>query len=110
MLAYPGTQKIPINEGVAGSLLLNAETNTAVLFTWDLPELPQDQIYQIWLIDAGGNRISGGLFGTSPEYEYTSIQVVASSPLNDFVGLGVTIEPWGGSPGPTGPNVLKVNF
>ena len=110
MLAYPGTQKISIHEGVAGSLLLNAETNTAVLFTWDLPELPEDQTYQIWLIDAQGNRVSGGLFETSPENEYTTVQVAASSPLDDFVALGVTIEPWGGSPGPTGPNVLKVNF
>jgi len=110
MLAYPGTQKISIYEGAAGSLLLNAETNTAVLFTWDLPELPDDQTYQIWLIDAGGNRVSGGLFETSPENEYTTVRVAASSPLDDFVGLGVTIEPWGGSPGPTGANVLKVSF
>lgn len=110
MLAYPGTQKISINEGAAGSLLLNAETNTAVLFTWDLPELPVDQTYQIWLIDPQGNRISGGLFETSPENEYTSVRVAASSPLNDFVAIGVTIEPRGGSPGPTGNNVLKVKF
>ena len=110
MLAYPGTEKISLNEGIAGSLLLNPETNTAILFTWDLPKLPDGQTYQVWLIDAQGNRISGGLFETSPEQGYTSTQVSASSPLKDFVGLGVTIEPWGGSPGPTGPNVLKVNF
>ncbi len=110
MLAYPGTQKISFNEGIAGSLLLNAEANSAVLFTWELPELSDDKTYQIWLIDAQGNRVSGGLFTASPEQEYTSIQVIVSSPLKDFVGLGVTIEPWGGSPGPTGLNVLKVNF
>lgn len=110
MLAYPGTQKISFNEGVAGSLLLNPETNTAVLLTWELPELSGDETYQIWLIDAQGNRTSGGLFTNSPDQEYTSIQVIVSSPLIDFVGLGVTVEPWGGSPGPTGPNVLKVNF
>jgi len=110
MLAYPGTQKLSFNEGVAGSLLINAETNTAVLVTWELPELSDDKTYQIWLIDAQGNRTSGGLFTTTPEQEYTSIQVVVSSPLKDFVGLGVTVEPWGGSSGPTGPNVLKVNF
>jgi len=110
MLAYPGTQSISITEGVAGSLLMNPETNTAILFTWDLPELPNDQTYQIWLIDAQGNRVSGGLFAAYPEQSYTSIRVLASSPLTEFVGLGVTIEPLGGSPGPTGPNVLKVNF
>lgn len=110
MLAYPGTQTISITEGVAGSLLMNPETNTAILFTWDLPELPNDQTYQIWLIDAQGNRVSGGLFAAYPEQSYTSIRVLASSPLTEFIGLGVTIEPRGGSPGPTGPNVLKVNF
>lgn len=110
MLAYPETEKISFNEGFAGSLLLNPDTSTAILFTWDLPELPEGQTYQVWLIDAQGNRISGGIFETSSEQGYTSTQVAASSPLKDFVGLGVTIEPRGGSPGPTGPNVLKVNF
>jgi anti-sigma-K factor RskA len=110
MLAYPGTQTISITEGVAGSLLMNLESNTAILFTWDLPELPEGQTYQIWLIDVQGNRVSGGLFTAYSEQSYTSIRVLASSPLTEFVSLGVTIEPWGGSPGPTGPNVLKVNF
>lgn len=110
MLAYPNTQRISFNEGVAGSLLLNTETNKAIMFTWDLPELPDNQTYQIWLIDAQGNRISGGLFETYPEQGYTSVEVAVSSPLKGFVGLGVTIEPWGGSPGPTGTTVLKVNF
>jgi anti-sigma-K factor RskA len=110
MLAYPGTQTISVTEGVAGSLLMNPESNTAILFTWGLPELPEDQTYQIWLIDAQGNRISGGQFTPYPEQSYTAIRVLASSPLTEFIGLGVTIEPRGGSPGPTGPNVLKVNF
>lgn len=110
MLAYPGTQKISVNEGSAGSLLLNPDTNTAILFTWELAELPEDKVYQMWLIDARGNRVSGGIFVPDAQKGYTLTQVQASSSLTDYVGLGVTIEPRGGSAGPTGPNVLKVNF
>jgi len=111
ILAYPGTRTLPINgEGVAGSLLMNPETNTAVLYAWNLSELPGDKTYQIWLIDPQGNRVSGGLFVSQPEQIYTSASVASAVPFSDFVGLGVTIEPWGGSPGPTGPNVLRVNF
>jgi anti-sigma-K factor RskA len=110
MLAYPETKKLPISEGVAGSLLVDPDAKTAVLFTWNLPELAEDEIYQIWLIDSQGNRVSGGLFAPDLMQTYTSAKVTSPFPLSDFVGLGVTIEPWGGSPGPTGPNVLKVSF
>jgi len=110
MLAYPGTESLPISEGVAGSLLVNKETNTAVLFTWNLDELPENETYQIWLIDEQGNRASGGLFVAQSQQAYTSTNVALPAPLTNFVGLGVTIEPRGGSSGPTGRNVLKVSF
>jgi len=110
MLAYPETQKLPVSEGVAGSLLIDPYKNTAILFTWNLPELKEGEIYQIWLIDSQGNRISGGLFSPDPVQAYTSAKVASPIPLYEFVGLGVTVEPWGGSPGPTGPNVLKIKF
>lgn len=110
MLAYPETQKLPVSEGVAGSLLIDPDEKTAVLFTWDLPELGENETYQIWLIDSQGNRVSGGLFVPDAAQTYTSAKVISLLPLSEFVGLGVTIEPWGGSSGPTGPNILKVNF
>lgn len=110
MLAYPGTEKLSISQGVAGSLLVNKDTNTAVLFTWNLGELPENETYQIWLIDEQGNRASGGLFVAQPGQAYTSTSVSLPAPITDFVGLGVTVEPRGGSPGPTGKNVLKVSF
>lgn len=110
LLAYPGTQIISASETRSGSLLINTRSNTAILLTHDLPELPADKTYQIWLIDEQGNRVSGGLFLPQTEQAYNLVEVDRSYPLEDFVALGVTIEPWGGSPGPTGTNVLKVTF
>jgi anti-sigma-K factor RskA len=34
------------------------------------------------------------------------VQVVAPQPLDTYSALGITIEPAGGSPAPTGPKVL----
>jgi anti-sigma-K factor RskA len=30
--------------------------------------------------------------------------------LSDFTGIGVTVEPYGGSDQPTGPRIFKVDF
>ena len=111
LLAAPDTQVVSISGEAQGSLLLNYETNSAVLIVWDLPQLSKNETYQMWLIDAQGNRLSGGVFINPVDQDYTLVQIDASSTaLDHYVGFGVTVEPWGGSPGPTGPNVIKVDF
>jgi anti-sigma-K factor RskA len=110
ILAQPGTEIIPAGENGEGSLLINIETNTAVLLAQNLPDLPDDNVYQIWLIDPAGERVSGGLFSPNTDLTYEVIEVEVSDSLQNFVALGITIEPWGGSPGPTGTNIFKVTF
>ena len=112
MLAYPNTETILVSEGIAGSLLINRERNTAVLFTWHMPSAPSGKQYQIWLITADGERVSGGVFDALPGEEYTSAEIELEQDLDlaSFNRLGVTVEPMGGSPHPTGENVLRVDF
>lgn len=111
MLAYPETEMLPISgEGVAGTLLANRQRKIAVLLTWDLPTLEQGQTYQIWLISPDGERVSGGLFLPQRDQAYTLVVVQLSGPPGEYVGLGVTVEPAGGSPAPTTPPVLTVEF
>jgi len=113
MLAYPGTQALTIKADVqdlTGSLLVDKTQNTAVLFLWDLPNLETTQTYQVWLIDVNGKRISGGLFTAVATQDYTTVTIQSPIAMNNFVGIGVTIEPQGGSEGPTGPRVLIVNL
>jgi len=112
MLAYPSTQSLVVNpdvENLAGSMLVDGEKRIAVLVLWNLPELEAGQTYQAWLIDAGGNRVSGGLF-TPDGQRYTTITVRAPVPMGEFDGFGVTVEPEGGSEGPTGPRILTVDL
>ncbi len=112
MLAYPGTQSFPIAGGgsLSGSVLIDREQNTVALVMWHLPTLPQDQTYQIWLIEPNGHRISAGLFRSQEDTSYTTQPVFSKQALSDFAGIGVTVEPAGGSEQPTGPRVFKVDF
>ena len=113
MLAYPGTKALPVHADVgnlAGSMLVDEDKNTAVLVLWNLPQLEAENTYQVWLIDSTGKRISGGLFDPADEQGYTTVTIQSPVPIGKFVGLGVTIEPSGGSEGPTGPRVLAVNL
>lgn len=113
MLAHPGTQAITVHadvENLTGSMLVDKNRNTAVLFLWQLPKLESNQTYQAWLIDANGKRISGGLFTSLAGQEYTAVTIQSPVPMNNFIRVGVTIEPQGGSEGPTGPRVLIVNL
>lgn len=111
MLAYPGTESVPIEGGeVSGSLLINKEENTAVIIVWDLPPLPEDRTYQAWLVQPDGVRVSAAIFRPQAQQTYTTGVISTPQSLNMFSSLGVTVEPAGGSPAPTGDRVLKVDF
>ena len=113
MLAYPNTQTLTVSADVrnlTGSVLVDKTQDTAVFFLWNLPQLESTQTYQAWLVDTNGNRISGGLFSVAAGQGYTSVTIKAPSPLKNFIRIGVTVEPQGGSPKPTGQRVFVVNL
>jgi anti-sigma-K factor RskA len=111
MLAYPDTKSLPITgSDIAGTLLLDKEHSAAVLIAWDLPPLPENQTYQIWLIDPKGNRVSVGLFRPETGQRLTSKAIFVKQDISGFTGLGVTREPAGGSNQPTSPRIFKVDF
>ena len=71
----------------------------------NLRPLPPDRVYQVWLVK-DGRRYNGGYFTVdSSGYGQTLIFPYAS--IAEFEGIGITIEPIGGSSGPTGISVLK---
>jgi anti-sigma factor RsiW len=113
MLAYPGTQALEVSadvQSLTGSVLVHKDMTTAVLVLQNLPRLAAGQTYQIWLVDANGNRMSGGLFISSEGQDYTTASIQASDPIGQYIAIGVTIEPAGGSDQPTGERVLVVNL
>jgi len=111
MLSYPHTQSFPIQQdNVTGSVLIDTEYNNAVLILRGLPAIPEDQTYQVWLIAPDGKRTSAGLLRPQPDLAFISEPLSATQDLVNFVGVGMTIEPAGGSDSPKGQQVFRVDF
>jgi anti-sigma-K factor RskA len=111
MLTYPGVTTVSLEgTGVVGTLLLDKDHKFALLTVWYLPELEADQTYQAWLIDPQGERTSGGTFNPELKQPFTSATIISPEKLANYTGLGVTVEPAGGSSQPTGERVFIVDF
>lgn len=87
-----------------GLIVISRDGRHGTLVVDDLPQLDEERQYQLWLIK-DGERASGGVFSVGRN-GYGSLWVSSPEPLAEYTGFGVTIEPRGGSPGPTGEKVL----
>jgi anti-sigma-K factor RskA len=100
-----GTTKAP---DARGMIVYTMDGNSGFLVVNGLKALPSDHQYQLWLVKSG-KRVSGGVFSVDPG-GYQVLEVKSSSLLTTYDSFGITIEPWGGSPGPTGDKVLGGKF
>jgi anti-sigma-K factor RskA len=89
---------------VSGVMVISQDGASGTLVVDGLPALEAGKQYQLWLI-RNGQRASGGVFSVAPD-GYGMMVVQSSRPLTDYSSFGITIEPAGGSPGPTGKKVL----
>jgi len=87
-----------------GTLIIGPETRQGLFVVYSLPSLASTSQYQLWLVK-GAHRTNGGIFSVSPRGQ-ARLTVSAPRSLYTFDAFGVTIEPYGGSPGPTGKKVL----
>lgn len=91
----------PLAPNASGMLVLGDDQKTALLSVQDLPPLPADQTYQVWLFaDERAISKSGGFLHVDDRQRGVLLfdVPVAQQPYDE---LGVTIEPMGGSPRPT---------
>ena len=90
-----------------GMFMLSASGRVGYLVAGNLEPPPQGRVYQAWLIQ-DGQRTSGGTF--QPDASGWAVLPIRAREEGDtlarYQALGVTVEPAGGSPGPTGERVL----
>ena len=110
LVTYHESRTYELSGQAAGTVILNDELHSGALFMWGVAPLDAAHTYQIWLVQKDGKRVSGGLFKPEPGQPFVSALVSIPQPLTDFVALGVTVEPSGGSPGPTTPRVFGATF
>jgi anti-sigma-K factor RskA len=87
-----------------GTVVLEPGNREGVLAVTGLPMLDPAQQYQVWLI-RGKERRSAGVFSVNEE-GYGSLVLAVPADFRDFRNLGISIEPAGGSPAPTGARVM----
>lgn len=88
-----------------GRAYLDLRTDRVLVAVSRLPELPADREYQLWFVRPDGGRDSGGTFQVRGDGDGL---IFASAPagLGAYGRIGITVEPAGGSPAPTTPNVV----
>lgn len=92
----------------ATGVITVAADGTATLTITNLPPLTAEQQYQLWLI-RDGQRDSGAVFSVNADGS-AQVTIQATRPFASYQAFGITIEPAGGSPGPTGERVLGFNL
>jgi anti-sigma-K factor RskA len=81
------------------------ENDRAVLMAENMPQVPEDRTFQIWVIENDASR-PGGLFEIREEWVVTRVE----TPLDGADHIMVTVEPEGGSPQPTTDPILTARL
>lgn len=100
-VSLKGTEAQP---NAHGQLIADPKDRSAVLVITGLPPLEPGRTYQVWLID-GAAPVSAGLL-TVDENGQGVFVVDSDQAIGSFNALGISIEPEGGSPEPTGEIVV----
>jgi anti-sigma-K factor RskA len=101
LVRLKGTENAP---QTVGYLMVFADEKYGTLAVENAAVLDPTQQYQIWLIK-DGVRTSGGVFSVN-QVGYGVLEIWSDQPLQNYQSFGITIEPAGGSPQPTGKKVL----
>jgi anti-sigma-K factor RskA len=109
LLTAPDTLKVTLVSGAArampeGKAFYHPQKGL-LFYAADLPALPPNRTYQLWLVPAEGNPISAGVFQVDA---HGNGQVLLPNLPSGVIAkaFAVTVEPAGGVPQPTGTKVL----
>ncbi|MBT2493517.1 anti-sigma factor [Streptomyces sp. ISL-96] len=89
----------------AGTVVVSKSRDQAVFTTTGLAQPPKGKVYQLWFNDEGTMR-SAGLI----DPDRTSTITLLDGPVDKATGIGITLEPAGGSPQPTSPPLTLTPF
>lgn len=89
-----------------GRVYIDPETSEGMLMVRNLPPLPQGRVYQLWVARANGERESAGILTWTDKAGNGYTLIKCPDTLARWNTFGVTEEPTGGSPAPTGSRLL----
>ncbi|MFI5662828.1 anti-sigma factor domain-containing protein [Streptomyces sp. NPDC051684] len=98
VLAAPDarTGSARLGDGASGTVVVSKSQDRAVFIASGMAHPPQGKVYQLWY-DDGGTMRSAGLMDTARSDQ----AVLLSGGVDGASGMGITVEPAGGSDRPT---------
>ena len=106
--SQPGAVRVTLSGEGNGVLVLLPQNGYVELTVSDLPPLQPGQVYQLWLLGRPAPISTGTFAGDAEGAGRLALEGVAWSP--DYTGVAITIEPLGGSPGPTSDIVAQADL
>ncbi|MGW6061500.1 anti-sigma factor [Streptomyces sp. NPDC055189] len=94
-----------LTDGATGTVVVAKSLNQAAFVAAEMPGPPSGKVYQLWFNDDGTMR-SAGLMDPARSTE----AVLLDGPVDQASGIGITVEPAGGSDEPTSDPVALMNF
>ncbi|MFD7651969.1 anti-sigma factor, partial [Streptomyces albidoflavus] len=109
VLAAPDTrsESARLGEGTRATVVVSASLDEAVLLAADMPAPPEGKVYQLWF-DDGGTMRSAGLMPPSRGDGVEAVRLEGG--VGEASGVGITVEPPGGSEQPTSDPVGLLNL
>ncbi|KUF18109.1 anti-sigma factor [Streptomyces silvensis] len=107
LLAAPDarTRTAKLAGGARATVVVSEGRDRAAFLATGMAEPPRGKVYQLWFNDKGTMR-SAGLM----DPERTTSALVMKGRVGEATGMGVTVEPAGGSPEPTTKPVALLDF
>lgn len=96
----------PNAPNASGRIYLSPDRQEAAMSVWRLPPLPPDQTYQLWFQLDDQTRVSITTFSVDAKGAAV-VRLNVPRMARPYVQCGITLEPRGGSPQPTGPRMLS---
>ncbi|MER6637199.1 anti-sigma factor domain-containing protein [Streptomyces microflavus] len=91
--------------GARGTVVVSQDRNQAVFLASGMERPPSGKVYQLWFNDEGTMR-SAGLMNPAASDD----AVLLDGPVDRATGMGITVEPAGGSAEPTSDPVALMDF
>ncbi|MET9929002.1 MULTISPECIES: anti-sigma factor [unclassified Streptomyces] len=99
------TTSSDLGGGARATVVVSQDRNRAVILASGMERPPSGKVYQLWFNDEGTMR-SAGLMDPSASDD----AVLLDGPVDRATGMGITVEPAGGSAEPTSDPVALMDF
>ena len=107
VLAAPDARRVSgrLADGATGTVVVSERRDKAAFLASGLPAAPSGKVYQLWFNDRGTMRSAGLLDGSSG-----TTSMLMEGQVGRATGMGITVEPAGGSKQPTSDPLALMEF